>query len=900
MKSKVSRLFIAPIFLSLLHEASAVTYIKANNTSNLTTAASYTANSGSPTSAADFVQFDSNYAGAAITNTGALTLGGFIVADTAANVSFGFSSTSTVTVGNGTNTGVQTLIDMSSASNGTNNLTINGANNFFRLNGGSGSNMVFNVATSRTLTINAKMNALGNNKTLRLDGVGNIIFNGAMVSGVNPFGFNVNGANVTLNAANTFSLGSGSFTVTSGQLNLGNDGALGGVTSAKFNGGTLTASGASRSTATAFVLGGNAAIGGAFDLTINGSLTNSAANRTLSVSNSSQTTLAGGIFLSELTGTGRTLTIDGAGNVAVSGVVSNFNGSGSTGGLTYNGSGTLALSNANTFTGVMTVNGSGGLGSVRLDNSLAAQNATVSVGLSNALKFGTGITAATVGGLSGSGNLSLVNTDTNNVTLTVGNNNTTSSYAGVLTSAAALIKSGTGTFTLTGDNSATFSGGMNIGQGTVQLGGVQANGQLGAGSGEVVFTGGTLRLNGAGSSDNATSYGNLTNALSVASGQTGTLTLPRRVTVSSALTGAGTLNVGIDGVRDDFQGNWSAFTGQINLTGAGEFRIVGSQNQIFNNSKLNIGAGVIVHQLFNPPGTGNSTTTQSIGELNGATGSTLAGNPVGGRFVEWSVGGLNTSSTFSGAIVNDAGAAKLTKVGSGTLTLDGASTYTGTTTISAGTLALGAAGSIASPTIINNGNFNVSAVAGYTLGAGQSISGTGTVTGAMTVAGTLSPGNSPGTLSTDSQIWSNGGDYNWQILDATGSAGTGYDTIAITGTLDLSTLTAGNFGINLWSLSSSGPDVSGNASNFNNLLTQSWTILTTSAGITGFEAADFLVNVGANNGAGGFSNALAGGAFSLDQSGSSLVLTFTAVPEPTAGLLVGGLGMLSLLRRRRA
>ena len=50
--------------------------------------------------------------------------------------------------------------------------------------------------------------------------------------------------------------------------------------------------------------------------------------------------------------------------------------------------------------------------------------------------------------------------------------------------------------------------------------------------------------------------------------------------------------------------------------------------------------------------------------------------------------------------------------------------------------------------------------------------------------GTLSPGNSPGTTTVDCagafKLGANG-NYNWQILDATGAAGTGYDTYNLTG-----------------------------------------------------------------------------------------------------------------------
>lgn len=555
-------------------------------------------------------------------------------------------------------------------------------------------------------------------------------------------------------------------------------------------------------------------------------------------------------------------------------------GNGGAGTLTKTGAGILTLQGANSYTGGTSI--SGGTLSISSNGNLG--NVTAGAGLT--LNGGSLATTAT---------FAMDNAGANARVLTVGAGGagvdvaatTTLTVSGTVTgSSGALTKSGDGVLVFSGNNSTTLSSAISVTAGTLRAGGAQANGTLGLGTGAISLGNGTtLSSNGVGASDNSTSYGNLTNALHVASGNTANLALAKRITVSSTLTGAGTLNVGVDGTRQDYQGNWGAFTGKINLTGAGEFRIANFQSNVFNNAKLNIGAGVTVYQTFNPPSTGNATTVQNIGELSGASGSSLGGNPVGGRFVEWSVGGLNTNSTFSGSITDGAGAAKLTKVGNGTLTLEGASTYTGATAINGGAL------------VVNGSLANTST----TVGAAGTLAGGGSITGSVSVSGTLSPGNSPGTLSTGSQVWLDGGDYNWQILDALGAAGTGYDTIAVTGTLDLSSLTAANFGINLWSLSSIGPDVSGNAANFNNLLTQSWTILTTTGGITGFDAADFVISVGANNGTGGFTNALdAGGSFSLGQTGNDLVLTYAVIPEPSAAMLVGGLGMVALLRRRRA
>lgn len=301
----------------------------------------------------------------------------------------------------------------------------------------------------------------------------------------------------------------------------------------------------------------------------------------------------------------------------------------------------------------------------------------------------------------------------------------------------------------------------------------------------------------------------------------------------------------------------------------------------------------------------------SVVSANAYTANFNANGGTIGAKANWSssVGiALTGNSTFKAADASNAafditlngglsGTGGFTKTGGGTLTLNASNSYSGTTTISAGSLVLGSSATISSATIINNGNFNVSAVSGFTLGSTQTISGSGSVTGAMTVSGTLSPGNSPGTLSTGDLAWANGGDYNWQVLDASGSAGADYDTVAVTGTLNLSSLSAGGFNLNLWSLASTGPDVNGNAVNFNDLLNYSWILASTTGGITGFDASDFVINTSAINGTSGFSNPFTG-SFSVGVSGNNLMLNYTAVPEPGAALF-GGLGTLALLRRRR-
>jgi autotransporter-associated beta strand protein len=122
------------------------------------------------------------------------------------------------------------------------------------------------------------------------------------------------------------------------------------------------------------------------------------------------------------------------------------------------------------------------------------------------------------------------------------------------------------------------------------------------------------------------------------------------------------------------------------------------------------------------------------------------------------------------------GSGALVKEGAGSVTLNATNTYTGATSITGGTLALSGSGSIANSSAITINSSTTLSVTGltgnFTLGASQSLGGSGTLlaTGKNVIAnGTLSPGNSPGTLIQDGgnlQLGANG-DLNWQVYDAT-------------------------------------------------------------------------------------------------------------------------------------
>jgi hypothetical protein len=105
-------------------------------------------------------------------------------------------------------------------------------------------------------------------------------------------------------------------------------------------------------------------------------------------------------------------------------------------------------------------------------------------------------------------------------------------------------------------------------------------------------------------------------------------------------------------------------------------------------------------------------------------------------------------------------------------------------------------------------------------------------------------------------------------------------------------LTGGLEAYHLNVLSLTAGNVVGEVPNFSEI-DRSWTVLTTATGITGFDAANWTIHVA------GFTNP-AGGGFALGQTGNDLVLSYTAVPEPSVAALLGGCGVLALLRRRRA
>lgn len=314
------------------------------------------------------------------------------------------------------------------------------------------------------------------------------------------------------------------------------------------------------------------------------------------------------------------------------------------------------------------------------------------------------------------------------LTITSSQTNDTS-YSGAISDtdaahAISLVKSGSGSLTLSGDN--FYSGSTVISAGTLKIAhanALGASGLVSSGLGTTVSNGATLDLNGqeliesllvtgAGAggigaliNSNVTTpaYVNtdILNSTSFTVGGVGDITIDR-VQSSSLQTitkiGTGTLTLGGSSLAHNNFMALKVDEGKVILNMPG-FLSVDRGLSINNSAVVQLaGASTNTGQLQDDQTvTINGGTfdlhgqNETIGALNGGSGTSVT-NTAASTMSVLTLGGTSSNNgTFSGVIGDGAGSISITKSGTGTQTLNGAQTYSGTTRINAGVLSINTA-----------------------------------------------------------------------------------------------------------------------------------------------------------------------------------------------------------------
>jgi outer membrane autotransporter protein len=495
---------------------------------------------------------------------GAMITGGeFHVLDGAVAQTSGNTNVTTLVVGSGI---ISLPVSALNVSGGTINFTSSLRVGDF---GGTGTvNQTGGAVTfvpTGTSGVSLNIGNQGGTGTYNLSG-GTLSFNGAN-TGFVILGRNDNTARLPSDGVLNLS-GNGIMTVfNNGALIIGSNGDNGGATPGRGvinqTGGTLTIESGSTLFLSAFgngtynLNGGTLQIGGA---SLIGNLNNTPGTYTFDLGGGTiqviGSALAGTVNATLMGGTTSTIDTNSIG-ATWSGALSGG------GALAKAGAGTLTLSGPNTYTGATTV--AAGTLAAGADNTLPGLTAVTveSPGILDLAGFNQSI-----GSLAGAGSVTL-----GSATITTGNDNTSTTFSGVMSGVGALDKVGTGTFVLAGNNS--YTGGTTISAGTLQLGAggtsgsivedVADNGSLAFNrSDTVTFPGvisGTGSVNQAGTgvtiltADNPYSGGTTVTA--------GTLAVGDPAHPAASLSGGGPINVAPGGTL----GGFGSVTGSVTNNG---------------------------------------------------------------------------------------------------------------------------------------------------------------------------------------------------------------------------------------------------------------------------------------------------------------------------------------------
>jgi fibronectin-binding autotransporter adhesin len=612
--------------------------------------------------------------------------------------------------------------------------------------------------------------------------------------------------------------------------------------------------------------------------------------------------------------------------------------------------GTLALSTTTTLQGSGTATVNAG-GTLELGFGTVAGNIT-----RNLVLNGGAIT--TEGGASAvNSNLSL------SANSTLGGNGTSLTLNGVISEsggARGILKTGTHTLIVT-NNTNSWSGGTVINNGILQLneGSSAGSGTITIGDTDISAATHSLRLNGATISNNVQSRymwtGDYLGTITAIGGASSTIN--GDVTINPAVTGS----PGRGGhLASTGTGSVLRLMGQLNVAGAqtiitqrdGTVEYGGGGNtaftlQVTNTARLagndgistlaNLNLGVSAAATFDLNG-----YNQSLAQLTRSAQAATVTNTSATASV-LTINGA-TDHTYSGTLNNGTGGISLVKDGSSTFTLAGNNTYSGGTTVNQGALTVGTGGTLGANTgtlAVNNTNtgtgtgtiLNLATGANTTVGslsgavatpasginsatintqAGRTftVNQTTAATFAGSIAGTgnfvLGSSSTQALTLSGSNTYSGTTNVSAGTLLVTGSLGNTAVTVANGATFGGTGTLGGDLGLGADSffqvvdldspLAVNGTITFGSGFGIANLLGLDWetlafntpyTLISTSQAFSAPDIANFGIANAADVG---------GGRQAYFQSGS---LQVVVIPEPRAALL-GGLGVLLLLRRRRA
>jgi fibronectin-binding autotransporter adhesin len=266
-----------------------------------------------------------------------------------------------------------------------------------------------------------------------------------------------------------------------------------------------------------------------------------------------------------------------------------------------------------------------------------------------------------------------------------------------------VIKSGTNTVTLSGENS--YVGGTSITGGTLS---VSQNSNLGNTNGGISISDATLALTAS-----------FNHSRDVALSGTSTISVSTDVnsTFSGFVSGSGTLAVDGDGTLT--LTSFNTYTGGTSISSAG---VVITDNRNLGNASGSL--------------TFDGGTLQTTADVESTRATTLN---AGGGGLSVNTG---TTHTFNGAITGNGG---LAKTGDGTLILNGTNNYSGGTNLSAGTIHVGTDTRLGSGTLtFLGGTLSTVSATHFDIDNAIALSSSGTVTNAgdIRLTGVISGGDS--------------------------------------------------------------------------------------------------------------------------------------------------------------